>query len=78
MVGVFTIAVGFGPRTVPDVVYHLAILTTLVWGLVVAARAPRPCDEAARVTLVTGRVEQVCCRGTASPDELRKAVPEAR
>ena len=40
LVGLFTIAVGIGPRTVPDLVYHGAILVTLAWGLVVAARAP--------------------------------------
>jgi hypothetical protein len=40
LVGVFTIAIGVGPRTVPDVVYHAAILLVLAWGLVVAARAP--------------------------------------
>ena len=40
LVGVFTIAVGVGPRTVPDIAYHLAILVALVWGLAVAARAP--------------------------------------
>ena len=39
LVGVFTIAVGVGPRTVPDIAYHAAILAALVWGLVVAARA---------------------------------------
>ncbi len=40
LVGVFTIAVGVGPRTVPDIAYHLAILVALAWGLVVAARVP--------------------------------------
>ena len=40
LVGAFTIAIGVGPRTVPDVAYHLAIVVALVWGLVVAARAP--------------------------------------
>ncbi|HEY7472984.1 MAG TPA: hypothetical protein VIE68_11615 [Gemmatimonadota bacterium] len=39
LVGMFTIAVGVGPRTVPDVVYHVAIVAVLVWGLVVAWRA---------------------------------------
>ncbi len=40
LVGVFTIAIGVGPRTAPDLAYHLAIVVALVWGLVVAARAP--------------------------------------
>jgi hypothetical protein len=40
LVGVFTIAVGVGPRTAPDIAYHLSILAVLIGGLVVAARAP--------------------------------------
>jgi hypothetical protein len=40
LVGLFTIALGVGPQTAPDVAYHLGILALLVWGLVVAARAP--------------------------------------
>jgi hypothetical protein len=40
LVGAFTIAIGVGPRTAPDIAYHIAILVVLVWGLVVAARAP--------------------------------------
>jgi hypothetical protein len=46
MVGLFTIAVGVGPRTVPDVIYHAAIVVVLIWGLSVAARGRS--DEAAR------------------------------
>ena len=40
LVGLFTIAVGVGPRTVPDLAYHVAILAALALGLVVAARTP--------------------------------------
>ena len=40
LVGAFTIAIGVGPRTTPDLVFHAAILLALAWGLVVAARAP--------------------------------------
>jgi hypothetical protein len=40
LVGIFTIAVGIGPRTVPDIAYHIGIVVVLVVGLVVAARAP--------------------------------------
>src|SRR5919198_1497218 len=29
LVGVFTIAVGVGPRTVPDIAYHVAIIAVL-------------------------------------------------
>ena len=38
-VGIFTIAVGVGPRTVPDLTYHAAIVVVLIWGLIVARRA---------------------------------------
>lgn len=41
LVGIFTIAVGVGPRTVPDVAYHIGIVVVLVSGLLVAARASR-------------------------------------
>ena len=40
LVGAFTIAIGVGPRTVPDIAYHVAILVVLVAGLVVVMRAP--------------------------------------
>jgi hypothetical protein len=39
LVGLFTIAVGVGPRTVPDVVYHVAVVVVLIWGLMVTKRA---------------------------------------
>jgi hypothetical protein len=39
-VGLFTIAVGVGPRTVLDVAYHVAILALLVAGLAIALREP--------------------------------------
>jgi hypothetical protein len=38
LVGIFTIAIGVGPRTVPDVTYHVLIVIVLICGLVVAAR----------------------------------------
>jgi hypothetical protein len=40
LVGMFTIAVGIGPRTAPDIVYHIAIVIVLVLGLIAALRAP--------------------------------------
>jgi cytochrome c biogenesis factor len=40
LVGAFTIAIGIGPRTVPDVAYHLALLGLLAWGLRFTARQP--------------------------------------
>jgi hypothetical protein len=33
MVGLLTIAVGVGPRTAPDLVFHAAILAVLAFGL---------------------------------------------
>jgi hypothetical protein len=39
LVGIFTIAVGVGPRTVPDVAYHVAIVLVLIAGIVVTKRA---------------------------------------
>ena len=41
LVGLFTIAVGVGPRTVPDVAYHIGIVAVLIWGLLVAWRGAR-------------------------------------
>lgn len=39
LVGIFTIAIGVGPRTAPDIAYHVIILIALVCGLVVVLRA---------------------------------------
>jgi hypothetical protein len=39
LVGIFTIAIGIGPRTLPDIIYHIGIVVALVSGLVVSARA---------------------------------------
>ena len=41
LVGIVTIAIGIGPRTAPDVLYHAAIVIVLVCGLVTAARSWR-------------------------------------
>jgi hypothetical protein len=46
LVGVFVIIIGIGPRTVPDVVYHVTIVAVLIYGLVVAGRLPRGPEEA--------------------------------
>ena len=40
LVGLYTIAIGVGPRTVPDLAFHLSIVIVLILGLFVAARAP--------------------------------------
>ena len=42
LVGLFTIAVGIGPRTVPDLVFHAGIVLVLIGGLTVASRAATP------------------------------------
>ena len=39
-VGLFTIVIGVGPRTVPDLAYHVSIVAVLISGLVVAKRTP--------------------------------------
>ena len=39
LVGIFTIIVGIGPRTIPDIAYHISIVVVLVVGLDVAMRA---------------------------------------
>ncbi|MDP9607032.1 UNVERIFIED_ORG: hypothetical protein J2W38_006852 [Variovorax paradoxus] len=41
LVGLGTIIAGIGPRTVPDVVYHALLLSTLVTGLTWAVRCRR-------------------------------------
>ena len=41
LVGLFTIAIGIGPRTVGDVVYHLAMLPLLAAGAILASRPLR-------------------------------------
>ena len=49
MIGIFTIVVGVGPRTVPDVIYHIAIAMVLVVGIAVARSAPaEPAGDRAR------------------------------
>jgi hypothetical protein len=40
LIGIFTIATGVGPGTAPDIVYHVAIVLLLVWGLKVTAQLP--------------------------------------
>jgi hypothetical protein len=37
-VGLFTVIIGVGPRTVPDVIYHVAIVLVLIMGLVAMKR----------------------------------------
>jgi hypothetical protein len=41
LIGIFTIAVGVGPRTVPDIVFHAFLVILLLSGLVTAVRTPR-------------------------------------
>lgn len=38
LVGMFTIVIGVGPQTAPDVVYHIALLAALIAGLLVTVR----------------------------------------
>lgn len=38
--GLVLVAIGVGPRTVPDVIYHVLLVTTLVVGLIQSLRRP--------------------------------------
>ena len=38
LVGLVTIAIGVGPRTAPDIAYHIGILVALIAGLAIAMR----------------------------------------
>ncbi|HKP97811.1 MAG TPA: hypothetical protein VJ385_18885 [Fibrobacteria bacterium] len=40
-VGLFTIAIGVGPRTAPDLAYHFILVPVLIWGLLAMRRAGR-------------------------------------
>ncbi len=42
ILGLFLVAIGVGPRTVPDVIYHVAMIALLTWGLIVARSRPAP------------------------------------
>ena len=42
LVGLFTIAIGVGPRTAGDIIYHVAVLAVLGAGLAMAVGLPRP------------------------------------
>jgi hypothetical protein len=41
LIGIFTIAIGVGPRTVPDIVFHAFLVILLLSGLITAMRTPR-------------------------------------
>jgi hypothetical protein len=41
-VGIYTIAIGIGPRTLPDVAFHVAIVIALIAGLIVTFGARKP------------------------------------
>jgi hypothetical protein len=41
LVGIFTIAIGVGPHTTPDILYHIGIVIVLLYGLIVAWRMGR-------------------------------------
>jgi len=40
-VGMYTIAIGIGPRTIPDITFHIVIVIALISGLVVIARVKK-------------------------------------
>src|SRR5262249_48313127 len=65
LVGIFTVAIGVGPRTMPDVLYHVAIIVVLVSGLIVAMRAPF--NEARRRALLRSEDARVGERRPSAP-----------
>ena len=40
-VGIYTIAIGIGPRTIPDITFHIAIAIALISGVIVTAQAQK-------------------------------------
>lgn len=46
LIGIFTVIIGIGPRTLPDVTYHIAILIVLIWGLLRTRRWHVPTGQA--------------------------------
>jgi hypothetical protein len=40
LIGIFTIIVEVGPRTIPDILYHLGMVGLLSWGLLYTIRTP--------------------------------------
>jgi hypothetical protein len=45
LVGAFTIAIGIGPRSLADIVFHVTMLAVLASGLVVSARGDQPTGQ---------------------------------
>jgi hypothetical protein len=37
-VGVFTILIGVGPQSLPDIIFHVSIIGLLLWGIITARR----------------------------------------
>jgi hypothetical protein len=56
LVGLFTIAIGVGPRTVLDVCYHVAILAVLLAGLAIAARGSDTSPEGGQAVVRGARI----------------------
>jgi hypothetical protein len=36
----FTIILGLGPQSLPDMAYHLAIIAVLIWGVIISTKTP--------------------------------------
>jgi hypothetical protein len=47
LIGLLTIAVGAGPQTIPDILYHLGMVGLLSWGLFYTIRTPTRLSEEA-------------------------------
>ena len=38
LVGIFTIIIGIGPQSLPDILFHICIIGLLVWGILATSR----------------------------------------
>jgi hypothetical protein len=48
LIGMVTIAMGVGPQTIPDILYHLGMVGLLSWGLLYTVRTPIGLSEEAK------------------------------
>ena len=76
LVGLFTIAVGVGPRTAGDVIYHVAVLAVLGAGLAMALGLPRPERATGRAAGRSDRRRRASRRGSGERGVRGLATPE--
>lgn len=54
LIGLFTIVVGLGPQSTLDVVYHLAMIAVLLWGLIAFIKTPGRDGRTAELNATVG------------------------